>query len=57
MCLEISMLVNWKELSFIKIFKIEGEEYKPIKETELFYLCEDEFGINLKRIPKLTVVK
>lgn len=41
----------------MKKIKIKGEEYKPIKETELFYLCEDEFGINLKRIPKLTLVK
>lgn len=41
----------------LKRFVIDGEEYKPIKDYGTFYLCVSEFGINLKRIPKLTVVK
>jgi hypothetical protein len=44
-------------IGLAKKFVINGEEYKLVKETELFYLYEDEFGINLKRIPKLTAVK
>ena len=40
-----------------KIFIIKGEEYKPIKEYDTFYLCISEFGFNLKRIPKVVRIK
>jgi hypothetical protein len=41
----------------MKTFVINDEEYKPIKEYDTFYLCISEFGFNLKRIPKLTIIK
>jgi len=41
----------------MKIFKVAGEEFRVIKEYDNFYMCIGEFGFNLKRIPKLQVVK
>jgi hypothetical protein len=41
----------------MKIFKIKGEEFRVIKEFDDMYLCISEFGFNLKRVPKLLVVK
>lgn len=41
----------------VKTFIIKGEEFKVIKEYDNIYLCISEFGFNIKRIPKLQVVK
>lgn len=37
--------------------KIKGEVYRIIKEFTDEFLAISEFGFNLKRIPKLTLVK
>jgi hypothetical protein len=36
----------------MKTFKIDGEEFRVIKEYDTFYMCIGEFGFNLKRIFK-----
>lgn len=40
-----------------KALKLKGENYKIIKEYREFFLAIDEFGFNLKRIPKLRIIK
>ena len=37
--------------------KIKGENYTIIKEYSDLFLAVSEFGVNLKRIPKLQIVK
>jgi hypothetical protein len=39
------------------IIKLQKEEFKIIKEYSDAFLAISEFGFNLKRIPKLQVIK